>query len=254
MTVRTASGSRRRRLGDAVALLPARLAGGAFGSATQVLRRVRSPRPIHRVGIVLDGWIESARAGETEPSGIDWIDGVSAGRVDARLSRGIGVPVPIPDIWGLAFRQVPDDDDLGAPTSGDILLATVAGSGRAGRFVPFVRLSPWGAPLGTVMPYRSSRGPILVSARTVSGAPASATAVGQARELGRRPWILQLLWATPLGGWHVFATLSLSAPGGEVVDRQDLRFDPLAHPPAGARTYAWTRVMREPAYRAARRV
>jgi hypothetical protein len=87
----------------------------------------------------------------------------------------------------------------------------------------------------------------------VSGAPASATTTGQARELGRRPWVLQLLWATPRGRWRVFATLELGAPEGAAVDRTDLRFDPVLRPPSGARTYGWTRVLREPSYWAARR-
>lgn len=188
-----------------------------------------------------------------EPSGIAWIDATAPGRVEARLSRGIGVPVPVPDVWGLAFRQALDTACLGVPASGDVLLATVAGSGGLGRFVPVVRLSPWGASFGSVMPYRSARGPVLVSARTVSGAPASATTVGQARELGRTPWILQLLWATPRGPWRVFATLTLSAADGAAVDRADLRFDPLSSPPTGAATFAWTRALRKRSYRAARR-
>lgn len=192
-------------------------------------------------------------------SGIDWIDAPTTGRVEARLSRGIGVPVPVPDIWGLAFRQMPDADGSSTESravvsvSGDVLLATIAGRGRLGRLLPLVRLSPWGVPFGIVMPFRSAAGPVVVGAVTVSGAPASATAVGQARELGRRPWVLRLEWATPRGEWNAFALLTLSVPGGAVVDRTDLRFDPVLAPPTGARTYGWARVLRVPAYRAARR-
>jgi hypothetical protein len=234
--------------------LPARGVGVVLGALVGALRRVRSPRPIHPVGLVLEGSIEPSPARSGERSGIDWIDETPSGRVEARLSRGIGVPVPVPDIWGLAVRQRRGASDPdGGPVSGDVLLATVAGLGVPGRFLPIVRLSPWGAPFATVMPYRSADGPVVVAARTVSGAPASATTAGQARELGRRPWVLQLLWATPRGRWRVFATLELTAPDGAVVDRPDVRFDPVLRPPTGARTYGWTRVLREPSYRAARR-
>lgn len=255
MTEPAAGSSRRRRAAGAAAVLPARVIGRLLGVLIGAIRRVRSPRPIHRVGIVLEGRIESAGSGDpgAPSSGIAWVDATAPGRIRARLSRGIGLPVPVPDVWGLAFRQVREGENLGAPASGDVLLATVAGAGGLRRFVPLVRLSPWGAAFTTVMPYRSTRGPVLVSARTLSGAPASATTVGQARELGRNPWILQLLWATPRGPWRTFATLSLSVPDGVAVDDDDLRFDPLASPPTGAGTYTWTRALRERSYRAARR-
>lgn len=244
-----------------VVALPARVVGLVLGVMTAALRRVRSPRPIHPVGLVLEGTIEPSPQDQGARSGIAWIDDVPVGRVEARLSRGIGLPVPVPDIWGLAFRQVTPGDrhsaeeasSMAASSSGDLLLSTVASLGAPGRFVPVPRLSPWGARFTTVMPYRSAGGPVLVGALTVSGAPASATTTGQARELGRTPWILHLLWAGPRGRWRVFATLTLSAPGGDVVERQDLRFDPVVSAPAGAGTYAWTRVVREPSYRAARR-
>ncbi|RUQ99105.1 hypothetical protein [Labedella endophytica] len=231
--------------------------GVVLGGIVALIRLARAPRPIHPAGLVLDGRIEPLDAPGFERSGIDWIDGTPSGPVEARLSRGIGVPVPVPDIWGLAFRQRSEraatEGGAGVATrSGDVLLASLLGSGRRARFVPMVRLSPWGAVFGTVMPYRSATGAVLVGARTISGAPASATPTGQARELGRRPWVLELLWATPSGPWRPFATLSLSAPAGEAVDRADLRFDPVLAPPSGARTYEWTRALREPAYRRAR--
>jgi hypothetical protein len=241
-----------------VTSLPAFAAGVALGAVVAVVRLVRRPRPIHPHGLVLHGAISPARSVGARSSGIEWIDAVAPGSVEARLSRGIGVPVPVPDIWGLAFRQVDARaGDASGPRpgvrSGDVLLSSVAGAGPVGRFVPIVRLSPWGAGFSTVMPYRSTDGPILVAARTQSGAPASASVVGQATELARRPWVLDLVWASPRGRWTRFATLTLSAPGPSAGDRADLRFDPVLSPPTGAGTYAWTRMLREPSYRAARR-
>jgi hypothetical protein len=223
--------------------LPAAAGGWALAAVVAGVRLVRSPRPIHSAGLLLTGTIEPIRsASAAASSGIAWIDECAPGELTARLSRGAGLPVPVPDIWGLAVRT-----DEG----GDVLLSSTR-LGVPWRFVPVPMLSPFGARFSTVMPYRSSRGPVLVGARTVSGAPASATTTGQARELGRRPWVLQLLWATPTGRWRPFAVVRMQSSDGSAVDRADVRFDPVLHPPRGARTYEWTRALREPAYRIAR--
>jgi hypothetical protein len=72
------------------------------------------------------------------------------------------------------------------------------------------------------------------------------------RTLLHVPWTLELLFATPRGRWHRFATLELAAAPGEL-DDGDLRFDPILNPLPGAETYEWTRVLREPSYATARR-
>ncbi len=227
-----------------------RAIGEAIGVLVRGVRLVRSPRPIHPVGVVLEGTVEPI-AGASASSGIEWIDEPRPGAVVGRLSRGIGTPVPFPDIWGLALRFRIDETE-----AGDLLVSSVGNLGVPWRFVPVARLSPHGARFATVMPYRSPTGPVLVGARTITGAPASASPAGVAIELGRAPWTLQLMWATPGGRWHAFATVSVRAAAAEgpgAVDRSDLRFDPVLAPPPGTETYGWTRALREPGYRAARR-
>jgi hypothetical protein len=235
-----------------------RLAGTGIAVLVRAVGLVRSPRPIHPTGVVLEGRLEPRRE-RARSSGIAWIDEPDSLELVGRLSRGIGTPVPAPDIWGLALRLYDGDRSSGGGV-GDLLLSSVGNLGVPWRFVPVARLSPHGAVFTTVMPYRSSNGPVLVGARTLSGAPASASSRGVAIELARTPWVLELLWASPRGRWRPFATVSLTAPTapgsstpGTELDRAALRFDPVLSPPPGAETYGWTRALREPAYRAARR-
>ncbi|RWZ64587.1 hypothetical protein ELQ92_07490 [Labedella populi] len=241
--------------------LVARSAGWSIAALVRAVRLVRSPRPIHPTGVLLGGTLDPILQ-RTVRSGIDWIDGPRRLEVGGRLSRGIGTPVPMPDVWGLALRLRDGSDDTGGGL-GDILVSSVGNLGVPWRFVPVPRLSPHGARFTTVMPYRSPDGPVLVGARTLAGAPASASARGIAIELARTPWVMELMWATPTGRWRPFATVSLAtARMGEDdpahaadarVDSPDVRFDPVLSPPPGAQTYGWTRALREPAYRVARR-
>lgn len=247
-----------------------RTAGWGIGAVVRAIRVVRSPRPIHPTGVLVGGGIEPI-VGRGVRSGVEWIDDPRPTRVVGRLSRGIGTPVPMPDIWGLALRlgdgassegadgdgDGDGDSDSDGHTHGDVLLAAVGNLGVPWRFVPVPRLSPHGVSFSTVMPYRADTGPVLIGARTLSGAPASASARGVGTELARTPWVLELLWATPRGRWRAFATVSLTATttvGGDApADSPAVRFDPVLSPPPGARTYGWTRALREPAYRVARR-
>ena len=169
----------------------------------------------HRVGLDLVGSIERLGADDSAPGGISWIDTLTSGSLEGRLSRGFGLPVPVPDLWGLSLRPALGDDSLRDPASkgssgNELRLVTVLGRGVVGRTVPLVRLSPWGVPFGTVRPVRWDASRVYVGAVTVSGAPASATTTGQARELTRRPWVLRLARATRRGAWTDVATLSLS--------------------------------------------
>lgn len=243
-----------------------RLAGAGIAALVDAVRLVRSPRPIHPTGVVIRGRLEPV-PDRAATSGIAWIDDPQALDLTGRVSRGIGTPVPAPDIWGLALRlhdgHPSERDRFTDEGIGDVLLSSVGNLGVPWRFVPVARLSAHGAVFTTVMPYRSPNGPVLLGARTVSGAPASASPRGVAIELARTPWVLRLLWATPRGRWRAFATVSLTArPTGLAephstaapeLDTAGLRFDPVLSPPPGAGTYGWTRALREPAYRVARR-
>lgn len=72
-----------------------------------------------------------------------------------------------------------------------------------------------------------------------------------AEDLATRPWRLRLLHAPATGQWHHVADLTLHHDPGAGVDTS-ARADPIRNAPPADTTYAWTRRLREPAYRAAR--
>lgn len=217
--------------------------GTALRGFFSLLRRIRHPRPIHPHGLVLTGqatWIRDA-----ERSGIDWVDDVRLEplTVTARLSRSVGLPDHLPDVLGLAFRFHIDD---GPHT--DVLLSTT-GIGFPSRFFLVPRRSPTGATFGTLLPYRSPRGPVLICARSIPTRALPAELGDLRRALHEQPWRLRLYHAAPTRKWHPFAEVLLR-PAAEP-DSAELRFDPVGHPPPGSTTYAWVGKVRGPSYRAA---
>ena len=216
----------------------ARAIGAVLSGAFAVGQRLRHPRPIHPRRVVLSGqvrWIPDA-----EPSGIAWIDRGPGEPVPvvARVSRSIGLPAPLPDIFGLALRV----EANGAPA--DIELASTGWTVPA-RFALLLHRRAESARFGSLFPYRGTRGPVLVGARTRSGRPAAT----DPRELGAeddRTWSLTLGHATALGAWHPFAVVDLRADGDQ--DDTGLRFDAVQRPLPGSRAYAWVRAARQPSY------
>jgi hypothetical protein len=203
---------------------------------------VRRPRPIHARGLVLRGhltWL-----GATTRSGIAWIDAPPAAPVAivGRVSRSVGLPSALPDVYGLALRVETSDGPA------DIELAST-GLGPMSRFLLLPRLSLARAQLGTLFPYRGTDGPRLLLARTV--APASLPAEGLDEVLARREWRLRLYVARPRGRWHPFAEVSLRASGEP--DDPTLRFDAVRRSLPGADAYGWVRALRQPSYRLAQR-
>ncbi|WP_238439572.1 hypothetical protein [Microbacterium sp. JZ31] len=186
-------------------------------------------------------WIRDAA-----PSAVGWIDDVRGKPVEvtARLSRGVGLPDNLPDVLGLALRL--HDNDRHA----DVLLSST-GIGFPFRFVLVPRRSATGATFGSLLPYRSSRGPVLICARSVPSRVLPADLEGLRRSLQEQPWQVRLYHAAPTGRWHPFADVLLR-PAAEP-DSAELRFDPVGHPLPGYTTYSWVRRLREPSYRAAQR-
>ncbi|WP_251039421.1 SRPBCC family protein [Arthrobacter sp. ISL-72] len=224
-------------------------AGRAFAAMFRALKLARPDRPIHPEGVGLEG--ELTRTGEHgRPSGIDWLDAPGVDPVKARFSRSVGLPQTLPDILGLALRITTSDGGTAGAASGegtsdggtaDVLFAST-GWKVPGRFLLMPKLDVAGAALTTLMPYRGRKGPVLLGLRTVSLPSGS---------LGSGEWVLGLYWASPAGPWRQCGELRLSA-APEPSDIR-MRFNPLENQPPGARTYAWTRRLRERSYRAAQR-
>ncbi|MEV7606808.1 hypothetical protein AB0N65_15360 [Paenarthrobacter sp. NPDC089322] len=178
-------------------------------------------------------------------SGIRWIDDSGNSPVIARLSRSIGLPGFLPDILGLAIRTT----EHGTPS--DILLASTGPTGL-GRFMLYPHRNAAKAVFSSMMPYKTTSGPVLLAARTIGGPemlPATPEAFPASLQDGT--WVLEMHYATPLGPWNRFGTLTLTVDGQP--HDTGLRFDPLLNPLPGAGTYGWTRRLREPSYTAARR-
>jgi hypothetical protein len=116
----------------------------------------------------------------------------------ARLSRGVGLPEPLPDVEGLSLR-LPGLGTGGAPL--DILI----NSAWRYAFAPSALSPTWSA----VLPHRTGdRRLVLLGARPHDGG-------------------FTLLAATPLGGWQPWAELPL----GEAVAGEQIRFAPTVGAP-----------------------
>ncbi|MBO0984640.1 hypothetical protein IOC53_12345 [Rathayibacter sp. SD072] len=220
-------------------------AGVALGAAVGLVRRVRR-RPLHPRGVRLTGTLRplDPRAA----SGLAWLDGVTEPlQVRARLSRGAGLPALLPDVLGIAL-QLHDGDATGRQVH---LLFSSTGRCPFGRFVLRPRRRASGAFLSTLMPFRGEHGPVLLALKASSAPELPADLVEAARVLESESWRLRLLQAGPRGAWRPVADVVLGRAPQDPVDPV-LRSDPLLFAPPGDTTYAWTRVLRGPSYRAAR--
>src|SRR5689334_19989026 len=122
-----ASGRRRRprdRLTRGRMARVADTAGRVVGMPLGALARWRRGKPMHPRGVVASGVLER---GTGHRFGVPWLDEPARDEVVARISRGTGLPAPLPDLLGLAVR-IPD-----GPV--DLLLSTSA-------TWPLVRLVP----------------------------------------------------------------------------------------------------------------
>jgi hypothetical protein len=225
---------------DADRLRPAAVVGRLLADGFSLLRRLRHPRPVHPHGVALEGSIRFLTG--AAPTGLALFDSPAAAElaVSARVSRSLGVPSPLPDVIGLALR-------LATPAgSADLLLAST-GFGVPSRFWLALQRSPSRARLTTLFPYRTSRGPVLLAARSIEPLHLPTGLPELAAALERTTWRLRLYSAAPAGRWHPFAVLELGRHADARLDTTD-RFDPVRNPLPGSGSYPWARLVREPSY------
>lgn len=198
-------------------------AGQVLAGAARAVAAVRTAsKPLHPRGTT---WSGALVRHADSPSGVEWLDGPSSDRVFIRLSRAAGLPKRWPDVHGLAIRSLAEDGSVA-----DVLLATT-GSGPLGRFVLHAGRRPEAMFFGSLLPYRSSAGPVVLGA------------------LLRDDATWELLWAMGRAPWIPFARLAQwePAPG------EDISFDPVVNRPPGLEQYDALARLRLPAYRTARR-
>ncbi|HYN55947.1 MAG TPA: hypothetical protein VES03_02000 [Motilibacterales bacterium] len=208
-------------------------AGGLVLAATfAAVARLRRGRPLHPQGATYAATITISGAGE---SGVPWLDDSGTHDATLRVSRGVGLPLALPDVYGVAIRIQGLADD-----PADLLFAST-GDSPLGRFLFAPRAAVEHGPMTTLLPVRSERGPLVLRLTPADRAPAAELAL---------PSPLLLSYALGTGDWW---------PAGEVRvgDRLGLeteleRHDTVAHPLPGIAHYNVVRLLRGPAYRAAR--
>lgn len=199
-----------------------RLAFGAVG-------RLRpAAKPLHPRGIVLSGVI--TRVGLDTPVEVPWIDDPGSDEVVVRVSRSLGLPAPLPDVYGMAIRVT-----FGPQQRGDLLLSTT-GTSMVTRFMLAPTRRPGRRAYCSLLPYRTRSGPLLIAAvpRT---------------EHGRD---FDLVCARPTSPFRRFGRLQLRDPSGSDAD-SPVSFDPVRNTVPGLLPYEWAARLREGAYAAARR-
>ena len=118
-------------------------------------------------------------------TGVTWLDEPDSDLVLVRRSRAAGLPSGWPDVHGLALRVA-----LTRGGVGDLLLAST-GWGPRGRFLLHAGRHPETLFFGSLLPYRSAIGPVVLGA------------------LPRADDSWVLLWARARGPWQPFAQLEL---------------------------------------------
>jgi hypothetical protein len=218
-----------------------RAAGALLAAPLGALARWRHGKPMHPRGAVFEGVLE--RHGAMPPCGVPWLDAVATDPVVVRMSRGAGLPAPLPDLLGLAIRLP------GAPEPVDLLLSTT-GRGRLARLVPLPRRDA-AAVYSSIMAYRSDAGPLRIAALPEQDDVPSdpRPLAGTVRRAGLA---FTLVMARGLGAWRPFARLTLGTPA-EPLD-PDVRFDAVLHPPPGLVADGPMARFRAPAYATARAV
>lgn len=201
-------------------------AGGAvLANATRLVAGLRSTaKPLHPWGDVWDGRLH--RRGSEERTGVAWLDEPGEDDVLVRLSRAVGLPDGWPDVHGLALRV-----DGPAARPADLLFANT-GWAPVTRFLLTAGRHPRSRPMTTLLPYRTTTGPVLLGVR------------------GRTATTYDLSWARPTGPWRPFGTLDLV---DQHSDPAHLSFDPLRWQLPGLDQYPSVVRLREPAYLRARR-
>ncbi|MDT0274732.1 phosphodiesterase [Blastococcus goldschmidtiae] len=214
-------------------------AGRVVAVPLAALARWRNGRPMHPRGAVFSAVLD--RHGGDRPWGVAFLDATSCDDVVVRLSRGAGLPAPLPDLLGLAVRV---DGGSGEPV--DLLLSTT-GRGALTRVVPALRRDT-ASVYGSIMAYRSAAGPIRLAALpTTQGIPSEPGPL--AESVRRRSLVFELAAARGLEPWRPFARLTIH-DAVRPLD-PDLRFDAVRRPPPGLSPDGPLARFRQPAYAAA---
>jgi hypothetical protein len=216
----------------------ARAAGRLVAVPLGALARWRRGKPMHPRGALFEAVLE--RRGGPSSWGVPWLDGAATERATARLSRGAGLPAPLPDLLGLAVC-VPGE-------AGPVhLLLSSTGTGRLTRHLPVPRRDS-GSVYSSIMAYRSDAGSLRIAAfPEADGVPSDPEPLAGAVAQGSLSFTLAA--ARGFGPWRPFGRLTLTEP--EQPLDADVRFDAVRHPPPGLVADGPMARFRAPAYASA---
>lgn len=217
-------------------------AGRCLSAASGGVARLRHGRPLHPKGRSYAATVYRDGAN----TGVPWLDEVGPAEVVARVSRAIGLPQQVPDIYGIAIRiDLADNgfelDQLETQHRVADLLFASTGDTAIGRFVLKPRAEVGTGPLTTLLPVHAPAGPLLLRL-----APREPEVAGD----DDAPPDMTLAYAIGMRRWNPLGLLKF---GAEVAGHDNDRHDPVEHQLPGQQQYSWVKLLREPAYRAARR-
>lgn len=203
------------------------------------IARWRDGKPMHPRGAVFDAVLE--RRGSSPAWGVPWLDARATDPAVVRLSRGAGLPAPLPDLLGLAVRLPGDEHPV------DLLLTTT-GRGPLGRLVIVPRRDT-AALYSSIMGYRSDAGPLRLAAfPEADDVPSEPRPLASA--VSRDGLRFTLAAARGSGPWREFGRLCLTEPVPSL--DPDVRFDAVRNPPPGLLPDGPMARFRAPAYARAR--
>lgn len=188
----------------------------ASAALFRTLSRLRGKRAFHPHGAAFRIEVTPMRGGEKAAEPL--FDGVESRSGTIRLSRGAGLPDPLPDVLGVAVRLDPTGD---LPRQ-DLLLAS-SGTGPILHNLLIPSTSFGKRPFSSVLFYRSPGGVVLFGAK-VRGRDSSLR-LSEISTRERLDMNIDLVIASPFGRWVPVASIAV---GERALDRtgEHLRFDP----------------------------
>ncbi|HEX2850483.1 MAG TPA: hypothetical protein VHN98_08010 [Acidimicrobiales bacterium] len=207
--------------GAAVDATAGRVASLAFGA----LSALRGRRVFHPKGVARLATFDTTDFAARGRWGAALLDEAARRRAVVRVSRGIGLPEPLPDVLGVAIRV----EDAPGGVDHDILMVTAAGRAPLVRRLLVPALRPVARPYSTLTPYQTGTGlHILLGAHIAS----PDRIVVEAARIG--------------GPWEPVATVDLGAALTEDAAR-DLELNPF-HSTADLRPVGIVNALRHRAY------